>query len=142
MSVEDNKALARRFRETMDRTRGMDGQAFVAPTITFYMAGNPPMNLEQVQGLLRGFYGAFSGLHHTFEDQLAEGDKVVTRFTLSGTHTGAFQGIPPTGKAVTIPAIVIDRFAEGKLVEHWANLDMLGLLQQLGAIPRPAQAGA
>ena len=142
MSVEDSKALARRFRETMERTGGMGGEAFIAPTVTFYMAGSPPMKGEQVQGLLRAFYGAFSGLHHTFEDQIAEGDKVVTRFTLHGTHTGAFQGIPPTGKAVTIPAIVIDRFAEGKLVEHWASLDMLGLLQQLGAIPQPEQAGA
>ncbi len=142
MSFEDNKALARRFRETMDSTGGMGGEAFIAPTATFYMAGSPPMNREQVQGLLRVFYGAFSGLHHTFEDQMAEGDKVMTRLTLHGTHTGAFQGIPPTGKAVTLQEIVVDRFAEGKVVEHWASVDMLGLLQQLGAIPEPAQAGA
>jgi predicted ester cyclase len=142
MSVEDNKALARRFRETLDRTGGMGGEAFIAPTVTCYMAGNPPMKGEWLQGLLRDVYGAFSGLHHTFEDQIAEGDKVVSRFTLHGTHTNAFQGIPPTGKAVTIHEIVIDRFAEGKVVEHWASVDMLGLLQQLGAIPQPAQAGA
>jgi predicted ester cyclase len=142
MSVEDNKALARRFRETLDRTGGMvDVEAFIAPTATLYLAGSPPMNREQVQELLRVFYGAFSGLHHTFEDQLAEGDKVMSRLTLHGTHTGAFQGIPPTGKAVTIQEIVVDRFAEGKVVEHWGNADMLGLLQQLGAIPQPAQAG-
>jgi len=142
MSFEDNKALVRRFHETLDSTGGAGGEAFIAPTATFYMAGSPPMNREQVQGLLRVFYGAFSGLHHTFEDQMAEGDKVMSRITLHGTHTGAFQGIPPTGKAVTLQEIVVDRFAEGKVVEHWAIVDMLGLLQQLGAIPQPAQAGA
>jgi SnoaL-like polyketide cyclase len=139
MSIEDNKALARRFYETQDSTGGMiDVDAFIAPTASFYMAGSPPLNREQMQGMLGFFYGAFSGLHHTIEDQMAEGDKVMSRITLHGNHTGAFQGIPPTGIAIALEEIVIDRFAEGKVVEHWASVDMLGLLQQLGAIPRPA----
>ena len=73
------------------------------------------------------------------EDIIAEGDKVVTRLTCRGTQQGAFMGIPPTGKQATITAIDINRFAGGKSVEHWLNMDTLGLLQQLGVIPAPGQ---
>jgi predicted ester cyclase len=76
------------------------------------------------------------------EDLIAEGDKVVVRGTLRGTHQGDFMGIPPTGKVVTFTAIAICRFAGGKEVEHWSNADVLGLMQQLGAIPQMAPGGA
>jgi predicted ester cyclase len=69
------------------------------------------------------------------EDQLAEGDRVGTRFTARGTHAGSFLGIPATGKAIAVEGIAIDRFAAGKLVESWLVYDRLGLLQQLGAVP-------
>jgi predicted ester cyclase len=68
---------------------------------------------------------------------MAEGDKVVTRSTMQGTHQGEFMGIPPTGKQFTATAIDIVRFAGGKAVEHWGNSDDLGMLQQLGVIPTP-----
>jgi predicted ester cyclase len=82
---------------------------------------------------------AFPDLHFTVEDIIAEGDKVVTRLTCRGTQQGAFMGIPPTGKQATVTAIDINRFAGGKSVEHWLNMDTLGLLQQLGVIPAPGQ---
>ncbi|MBI4581940.1 MAG: ester cyclase [Planctomycetes bacterium] len=75
------------------------------------------------------------------EDQIAEGDKVATRYTGTWTHRGEFMGIPPTGKDVTVTRIEILRIADGKFVEHWESFDQLGLLQQLGAIPAPGQAG-
>jgi predicted ester cyclase len=83
---------------------------------------------------------AFSDFRHEIHDQLAEGDKVVTRVTGLGTHTGELLGIPATGKEVQMTGVAIHRIAEGKLAEHWALIDALGLLQQLGAIPAPASA--
>lgn len=82
---------------------------------------------------------AFPDLHFTVEDQIAEGDRVATRWTAHGTHQGEFQGIPPTGRQGTITGITIGRIANGKLVEGWTNADMLGLLQQLGAVSSPEQ---
>ena len=81
------------------------------------------------------FLKAFPDLHLTVEDMIAEGDKVVTRFTSRGTQTGAFMGIPPTGKQVTVSSIVIARIADGKIVEEWGLDDQMGMLQQLGVIP-------
>jgi predicted ester cyclase len=74
------------------------------------------------------------------EDMIAEGDKVVVRSTFRGTHKGDLMGIPPTGKQVTMPLILIYRIADDKIVEHWMQADALGLLQQLGVIPPMGQA--
>ena len=70
-------------------------------------------------------------------DQIAEGDKVVTRIVSTGTHTGAFQGIPATGKPIRVDGILIERYANGRIVERWDQFDQLGMLQQLGVIPVP-----
>jgi steroid delta-isomerase-like uncharacterized protein len=83
---------------------------------------------------------AFPNLRSTVEDQIAEGDRVVTRWTCRATHTGEFRGIPPTGKKGCVSGITIDRIAYGKVVECWTNADDLGLLQQLGVLPAPEQA--
>ena len=85
------------------------------------------------------YLAAFPNLHFTFEDLIAEGDKVVVRETMSGTQQGELMGIPPTGKQFSVTGIEIYRFEGGKIVEHWLESDMLGLLQQLGALPSPAQ---
>ncbi|MCI0694955.1 ester cyclase [candidate division KSB1 bacterium] len=142
MSTEENKTIARRFRETMDKSKGAGLEEFVAPQVVMHFPGSPPLNREQVQGLVGVFYSAFTDLYHIIEDQIAEGDKVVNRITLRGTHKGDFQGIPPTGKEVAFPAIVIDRFEGGKIVEHWSSPDMMGLMQQLGVVPAPGQGGS
>ncbi len=78
---------------------------------------------------------AFPDLRFTIEDQVVEGDKIVTRWTAQGTQQGPLQGIPPTGKAVKVTGITISRMADGKMTEAWVNWDMLGLLQQLGVVP-------
>lgn len=84
---------------------------------------------------------AFPDIQFTVEDQIAEGDKVVTRWTAHGTHQGEFQGLPPTGTHGAITGITIDRIANGKVVECWTNADDLGLMRLLGAIPAPEEAG-
>jgi predicted ester cyclase len=87
-------------------------------------------------------FAAFPDIQYTLNDLLAERDWVVARFTARGTQTGVFQGIPATGKAVAMSAIALYHVAAGKVVEQWLEYDMLGLLQQLGAIPAPEQAVA
>ena len=74
------------------------------------------------------------------DDQFAEADKVATRWTGRGTHTGEIAGIAPTGKDVTVTGLTISRFAGGKVVEEWTTWDTLGMLVQLGVIPAPARA--
>ena len=78
---------------------------------------------------------AFPDLRVTIEDLIAEGDKVVARVTIRATHTGEFMGIPPTGKHIETDVIDILRFADGKVIEHWAQPDRLGMYQQLGLLP-------
>jgi predicted ester cyclase len=98
-----------------------------------------------VTGLKQTIAAAFAGSsdsRFTIDDMVAEGDKVVTRWTSMGTHSGVFMGVAATGKPLTLNGIRIDRIADGKIVEMWAQLDLLGLLQQLGAMPAPAQSPA
>jgi steroid delta-isomerase-like uncharacterized protein len=110
---------------------------FVAHSSTRDIYG--PDGMKQFAAALRE---AFPDLQMTIEDQVAEGDRVVTRWTARGTHTGSFQGIPPTGKQGTMTGIDIDRVVDGKTVECWSNTDDLGLLQQLGVVPAPDHATA
>src|SRR5712692_3350024 len=86
---------------------------------------------EMKRGVI-GLRTAFEDVVDNVQDQLAEGDRVATRFSGGGTHRGVFNGIAPTGKAVTWNGIAIDRFADGKIVERWAIVDVAGVLQQLG----------
>jgi predicted ester cyclase len=83
------------------------------------------------------FRDAFPDLRFTAEDIIAEGDKVAARYTMRGTHQGEFMGVAPTGNRIEVTGIDIVRFEGGKMVEHWANSDELGMMQQLGVIPAP-----
>lgn len=85
---------------------------------------------------------AFSGTSSTVEDVIAEGDKVVTRITFRGTHTGDMMGIPPTGRSVTVDETIIDQFADGRIVESWRLFDQMAMMQQLGLIPTPGSGGS
>lgn len=99
-----------------------------------------PGGPEGVKIAWRMFRDAFPDLSGILDDVICEGDKVVVRGTMRGTHRGELMGIPPTGKQVTVTLIDINRVEDGKLVERWAETDMLGLLQQLGAVPAPEAA--
>jgi steroid delta-isomerase-like uncharacterized protein len=96
---------------------------------------NPPTGIEGVKELVKLFRTAFPDLHFDIEDQIAEGNKVVTRMNVHGTHQGDFQGMPPTGKRITFSAISIWELADGKLLQERVNWDALGAMQQLGGIP-------
>ena len=100
--------------------------------------GLPP-GLEGTKAFLGMFMNAFPDTKMMVEDQTAEGNKVVTRWTATGTHTDELMGIPATGKRVTVSGIDIHRLADGKIVEMWGEFDLMGLMQQIGAVPSPAE---
>ena len=90
--------------------------------------------LKEVIGMMRA---AFPDIHWVADETIAAGDKVVTRFTWTGTHHGPFLGIPATGKRVTVKGVVIDRLSSGKMADSRILMDSLGMMQQLGVIPMP-----
>jgi steroid delta-isomerase-like uncharacterized protein len=142
MSIEENKALVRRFEEEVWNGRNPSFiDEFFAASHSFRAAGSPPLDREGHRQMIAHFQDAFPDGHNTSEELLADGDKVVQRWTFRGTHQGAFQGIPPTGRPVTLTGISIWRIDSGKIVESWHELDSLGLMQQLGAIPEPSRTG-
>ena len=95
---------------------------------------------EAVKQFISAYRQAFPDGHTTIEDQIAEGDEAVNRWRVTATHEGEFQGIVATGNRVEVTGIDIVRVAEGKLTEGWVELDGLGWMQQLGAIPSPEGA--
>jgi predicted ester cyclase len=105
------------------------------------LPGTPP-GREGAKAFVRVFHAGFPDLSLTNEDIIGEGGKVVHRYVLRGTHEGEFIGIPPTGNRVEVHGIDELRVFDGKIVERWGQVDQLGLMQQLGVIPPPEQAGA
>ena len=142
MSTEENKTAVRYFYEEIVNQKKRAGlDEFIDPNyVDHFTPPGIPGGLEGARQTFDMFLTAFPDLHFTVEDLIAEGDEVVARATMSGTQHGAFMGIPPTGKQVTITGIDINRFVGGKSVEHWLEMDTLGLLQQLGVVPAPGQA--
>jgi steroid delta-isomerase-like uncharacterized protein len=143
MSIEENKALVRRMvEETFNRGDIGRADEFLAPDFAEREELPPglPRDREGVKQLTMMLRSAFPDLKATIEDIVAEGDKVVVRQTWSGTHTGGeFMGVPASGKAVSVGVIDIIRIAGGKFVEHWGQMDSMGMMQQLGAVPTPGQ---
>jgi predicted ester cyclase len=137
MSAETNKALVRRFYEEIDKGNVDALDKLVAAD---YLDHNPP----PFPGLLPGrdglkqafkiFWVATPG-YHRIDDQIAEGDKVVTRLTSFGKHEGDLPGAPRTGNDLKMTSITIHRIADGKLIEKWAEKDVLGFLRQIGVMP-------
>jgi predicted ester cyclase len=140
-SAAENKTLVRRFYEAIDKGNLAAMDEFVAES---YLDHNPPPfpglqpGLAGVKQQFKIFLEATPG-YHRIDDQIAEGDKVVTRLTAIGTHEGEMFGIAPTGKKLEMTAIVIHRIANRKLVEKWSNKDVLGFLRQLGVLATPAK---
>ena len=138
MAAVENKATARRFIEELFNQGNLEiADELLSPN---YIDHDPAM-LEDVRGpegmkqYAAMYRSAFPDIHIVIEDQVAEGDKVVTRWIGTGTHQGDLMGIAPTGNRVTVTGIAIDRFSGGKIEETWENYDALGMLQQIGAIP-------
>lgn len=141
MSVEQNRALDRRYvAEVLSNGNLAAIDELMAPNYVGHVPGFPPMDREADKQLLGMFRAAFPDLQFTMEDQIAEGDRVVHRMTAAGTHRGEFMGIPPTNRRVTVTGININRFENGRIAEAWGVLDLMGLMQQIGAIPGPASS--
>ena len=142
MSTEENKVLANRIVEEIfnqgDLSR-MD--ELIAPDGVVHDPDREYRGSEQIKQGITRLRAAFPDLRYTVEDMIAERDQVVVRYSGRGIHQGEFRGIPPTGKQMTYTGILIWRFGDGKMVEHWAVADVLGLFQQLGVIPPLGQSG-
>lgn len=93
--------------------------------------------LEGLKDVLRGMKAAFPDIHWKIQEQIAEQDKVVTRFEWTGTHQGAFLGVPATGRTVKVWGVVIDRLENGKIKDTRIIMDALGLMMQFGVFPPP-----
>lgn len=135
MSTEANKALAQRLIDGFN-SGNLDVLIELSATDFVNHAAPPgmPTTREGWKEVATMFRTAFPDMHVHVDDMIAEGDQVVMRYTGSGTHQGELMGIPPTNKAVTITGILIGRIRDGKFVERWDEVDMLGMMQQLGAI--------
>lgn len=137
---EANKAVVRRYREIYN-TNQLDklGEVLAADFTPHTLLPGLPPGLDGIKMVHQGTLAAFPDLRVTTEDLIADGDKVVERWTQTQTHTGiAIFGAPAnSGKKVRITGISIYRFQDGKIVEHWAEMDFMGVLQQLGALPGP-----
>jgi steroid delta-isomerase-like uncharacterized protein len=140
MSTETNKAIVRRYFEQVLNEQHDDlAEEFLAENIELHGSGLAP-GLEVVKQWLTMFLAAFPDGQYTIEDVVAEEDRVVARTTFNGTHQAEMQGIPATGTAVSMPSITIFRLDNGKIAEGWLANDNLGMMQQLGVIPRPQAA--
>jgi steroid delta-isomerase-like uncharacterized protein len=139
MSVKENKELVRRYLSAdanevrKDKATGKD--EYHSPEFKLHSAMGD-MTLKEYLQLMDTLVSAFPDCKYTVDDIIAEGNKVVGRYHFTGTHKGAFQGIPPTGKKVKTEGIGIFKIGGGKFVEAWFASDMMGMMQQLGAIPK------
>ncbi len=137
MLSEENKALVLRwFRETDQGNLDIIDELLPVD----YVDHNPPLpgmpaGREGIRQTVLMLRAAFPDAVHTIDDQTAEGDKVMTRLTVRATFLGEILGFQPTGKIVEVSGIAVHRVADGRLVEHWAHMDMAGFMQQLGEAP-------
>jgi steroid delta-isomerase-like uncharacterized protein len=107
----------------------------MAPDYVGHVPGFPDADREGDKQLIAMLRSAFPDLRVSIEDQIVAGDRAVHRLRAEGTHLGEFQGMPPTGRRVVVTGVNINRFVDGRVAEAWGFLDMLGLMQQIGAIP-------
>ena len=128
--TDRNKAVIRRFVEEVQNQK--DWAAFDELNADDFVNHSAPPGVPSDKEGGRMYLGAFLG---AFDDMIAEGDQVVTKKTFTGTHTEDFNGIPPTGKRVTLQFADIMRVRDGKIVEHWNVIDQMSFMQQLGLIP-------
>ena len=138
MSAEENKALVRRVFEEGWNAGKLD--LFDEVNAPDYVLHDPSVpedvvGIDGIKGFASTFLRAFPDLHFAIEDQIAEGEKVVTRWTSSATHRGELMGIAPTGNRTEVSGVTVSRISGGKLAEDWNNWDTLGLMRQIGAIP-------
>lgn len=138
---EENKALARRLFEDIWNKGDLDAfdEIYAPDIVNHTLPPGIPQGIEGNKMFTKMYLTAFPDTKMTIDLQIAEGDKVVTRWHAEGTHKGELMGIPATGKQATVTGIVIDRIAGGRIVESWGEFDQMGMMQQLGVVPTPGQ---
>ena len=142
MPAEENKAAVRRFVEELWNGRRLElaDELFAPDCVTHQLrsgaeAAGAPRSPDTVKREVGEWLAGFPDLEFVIEQMIAEGDQVVTRCVMTGTHTGAWLGLAPTGRRVSVQMIVIHRIGGGKIVEDWVLVGSLGLFQQLGLVP-------
>ena len=128
MTSQESKALVERY------LKAINGNVKTAKLADEYIADSD----QALKQHIAVAETAFPRYSLDPEDIIAEGDKVLVRFTLRGTHHGDFMGIPPTGRTVAVPGLIVYRIANGKIAEHWIQMDNMATLQQLGVDSQPA----
>ena len=144
---EENKAILRRINDKVFSQGNLDlVDELLSPNYVLHDPGIPGGELRGPEGFknqwVSMFRTAFPDLQLSIEDQVAEGDKVVTRYTGRGTHQGELMGIPPTNNEAVVSGMIMSRVSGGRVEEEWNNFDALGMMQQLGLIPPPGQGGS
>lgn len=138
---EANKSVVRRlFDECLNR-HNPDFYPELYSNVVYRAPAMGELRNEEHRHFLLSLFGGFPDGQWAIEDQVAEGDRVVTRWTFTGTHAGTFMGIEATGRELHITGICIDRIAGGKIVEVWEEWDTLGMMQQLALLPQEAGLG-
>jgi steroid delta-isomerase-like uncharacterized protein len=138
MSLEQNKALVRRFVEEVQCQHNLAAlDELFSPDFVDHSGMTDPPTLEGSRQFFSMMFAAFPDMRFVIRQQIAEGDKVLTHKTLQATQLGPFMGIPATGKAVAVDVMDIFTVAGGKITEHWTVGDMLRMMQQLGVVPGP-----
>ena len=137
MTTESNKQLMNRFVKFINTASEQLAGELISPDAIFHVPGQPepmrgPAGYLAIIGMMRS---GFPDIQWTLEDSVAEVDKVAVRFIMRGTHQGSFFGVPPTGKSIKVQSMGFYRFSNGQIVEEYGQPDMLGLMQQIGAIP-------
>jgi len=141
---DQNRALVRRYYEEVWNEVKSE---LIDELFTSDYVNHDPMHPEVPPGpagareIVNHYRDAFPDSRFRIEEMISEDDRVVTRWTVTGTHTGPLAGLAPTKKRVTVTGLTLSRIANGRIAETWANWDNLGLMQQLGAVPALAQAG-
>ena len=139
MSVEENKAIMRRFWDVWEEGNIELLDELLAPDYVNHNLAAPdlPPGPEGVKQIVSMFRSAMPDLEVVIEDMIAEDDKVATRYALEGTHRGELFGAAPTGKQLSIKSITVERVLDGKIVEHWRVTDELDMMRQLGVFEAP-----
>ena len=137
MSTEQNTMIARRlFEETWNSKNLAVMDELVAPNFVFHNSVQTLYGPGGFKQFAITYHKAFPDAHFTIEDVIAEGDMVALRWMTRATHSGELLGIPPSGKEVTVTGITITLISNGRSVESWGEFDALGMLQQIGVIPK------
>jgi steroid delta-isomerase-like uncharacterized protein len=142
VSAEENKEIVRRFWGVWEEGNIGLVDELVGSDYVNHSPGMPdqPEGPEGIKAVVNMFRGGMPDLRVVIEDVIAEGEKVMMRYRIEGTHEGELFGVPPTGRRVSIESITVERVSGGKIREHWRVTDTLDMMQQLGAIPAPENA--